>query len=256
VSESVVATNAVKQRPVALVAGGSRGIGRAAAVELAERGYDVGIFYRRDESSFELTARLVEGAGARVVGIKVDVRDEDSVRQGYRELFEFSGRRLDTLVVSSGIIADGYAAMMSLAKFRDVIATNLEGAFLLSREAIKAMRKTGGSIVFVGSTSGISGQIGQVNYSASKAGINAMTQALAKECAPMGIRVNTVAPSFTDTDMYRAMNPQARTKLEAFIPLGRIAQPEEVAKAIAFLAGQDASYITGVVLPIDGGLTA
>lgn len=243
-------------RPFALVTGGSRGIGRAAAVELAKRGCDIAIFYRRDEESFELTARLVAEAGARVVGVKVDVRDEESVRRGYRDVFEFSGRRLDILVVSSGIIADGYAAMMSFAKFRDVIETNLNGAFLLSREAIKAMRKTGGSIVFVSSTSGISGQIGQVNYSASKAGINAMTQALAKECAPMGIRVNAVAPSFTETDMYRSMNAQARAKLEAFIPLGRIAQPEEVAKAIAFLATRDASYITGVVLPIDGGLTA
>ena len=243
-------------RKMALVTGGSRGIGRAAAIELASRGYDLAIFYRRNEAAFEITKALIEAQGGRAIGIQVDVRDEESVRNGYRQLFIFSGRRLDSLVVSSGITADGYAPMMSAGKFLDVISTNLIGAFLLSREAIKAMRRTGGSIVLVSSTSGISGQIGQVNYSASKGGMNAMTQSLAKECAPNGIRVNAVAPSFTDTDMYRSMNAQARSKLEAFIPLGRIAQPEEVAKAIAFLATDDASYITGVVLPIDGGLTA
>jgi 3-oxoacyl-[acyl-carrier protein] reductase len=145
---------------------------------------------------------------------------------------------------------------MSLDKWRKVIDTNLTGAFLTCRESVKAMHRTGGSVVLIGSTSGVTGQPGQLNYAASKGGLIAFAKGLAREVAPRGIRVNVVAPGFTDTDMLRGMEPRSRAELLTAVPMGRAGDPAEVAAAVAFLAGPAASYITGKVLVVDGGLTS
>jgi len=246
----------VPARPVALITGASRGIGHASAVALAQAGYDVVGFSRSGESDSSETAELVRQAGGTYSSHKVDVSVEADVRTAFRSFLAATGRRLDAVVVSAGITSDGLAATMSADRFDSVIAVNLRGTFLVCREAVKAMRKSGGSIVLLSSTSGVSGQAGQINYSASKGGVNAMTQSLAKEVAGMGIRVNAVAPGFTDTDMFRRMDAKARHDLTRHIPLQRVAHADEVARAIRFLATPESSYITGQILPVDGGLTA
>ncbi|MFH5879171.1 SDR family oxidoreductase [Arthrobacter sp. NA-172] len=245
-----------KDRPTALVTGSSRGIGRACATHMAKAGYDVVGFSRREEAEGSETAQLVAAAGGEYTSYEVDVSNEADVRAAFRSFLTSNSRRLDAVIVSAGITADGLTATMSADRFDSVIAVNLRGTFLICRESVKAMRKTGGAIVLLSSTSGLSGQAGQVNYSASKGGVNAMTQALAKEVAPLGIRVNAVAPGFTDTDMFRRMDPKARSSLTQHIPLQRVAEPDEVARAVRFLATEESSYITGHILSVDGGLTA
>ena len=254
--EEARAEPAEPARPVVLITGASRGIGQSSAVAMAEAGYDIVGFSRSGDEDSSETLDLVSQAGGTYSSHKVDVSVEDDVRSAFRAFLAANGRRLDAVVVSAGITSDGFAATMSADRFDSVIAVNLRGTFLVCRESVKAMRKTGGAIVLLSSTSGVSGQAGQINYSASKGGVNAMTQSLAKEVAGLGIRVNAVAPGFTDTDMFRRMDAKARTGLTQHIPLQRVAHPQEVAKAIRFLATEESSYITGQILPVDGGLTA
>ncbi|MDR1999133.1 MAG: SDR family oxidoreductase [Frankiaceae bacterium] len=244
------------ERPVALISGASRGIGRATAVDLAAHGYDIFGFYGSRAAASEETAKLVADVGGRYDALRVDGADEAQVVRGFAELRGRVGRGPAAVVVSAGITGDGLAATMSAATFDRVIAVNLRGAFLVCRQAFRAMRRRGGSIVLVSSVSGLSGQPGQANYSASKGGVNALTQALAKEGAPLGIRVNAVAPGYTDTDMLAAMNPAARRQMLGHIPMGRTAAPAEIASVIRFALSPDASYMTGQVLVVDGGLTA
>ena len=240
------------QRALALITGSSRGIGQAAAAELASRGYDIAGF-RREQPG--VTPQIIKEQGVNYQDYQVDVCDEEAVRAGFRELKDDFPGALRTVIINAGITRDGLAAAMTGEKFRSVVEVNLFGAFYVAREAIKTMRKSGGSIVFVSSVSGIRGQVGQANYSASKAGVNALVQVLAKEASATNIRVNAVAPGFIDTDMVRGMDARARTQLTERILLGRIGLPVEVARAIGFLASDQASYITGQVLVVDGGLT-
>jgi 3-oxoacyl-[acyl-carrier protein] reductase len=256
VYDDATTDHAARTRPVALITGASRGIGQAAAVAMAEAGYDIVGFSRSGDTDSSETAAKVDLAGGTYTAHKVDVSVEADVRSAFRSFLAATGRRLDAVVVSAGITADGLAATMAADRFDSVIAVNLRGTFLVCREAVMAMRKSGGAIVLLSSTSGVSGQAGQINYSASKGGVNAMTQSLAKEVAGLGIRVNAVAPGFTDTDMFRRMDAKARNGLTQHIPLQRVAHPDEVAKAIRFLATRESSYITGQILPVDGGLTA
>lgn len=239
----------------ALVTGASRGIGRACARELAAAGWTVVATYRSgaDEAA-ELVADI-RAAGGEAIARRADVSDEDDTRELFRWI-RSECPPLDAVVANAGITRDAFAPMMSLRTWDEVIGVNLTGAFLVARESLKAMRKSGGSLVFVSSVSGLRGQPGQANYSASKGGLNALTRTLAREAAPSGIRVNAVAPGFTDTDMVRQIPRDAREQAVEHIPLRRLAEPREVATAIRFLAGQDSSYITGQILTVDGGLTA
>lgn len=243
-------------RPLALVTGASRGIGSATAVALAQAGYDVVGWFQSNSDAARRTALEVEGCGAQFHPRSVDVADEDAVRAGFRAIRKDLAAPLRAVVCAAGITRDGLAGTMSTEVFDSVVATNLRGSFLVSRESIKAMRREGGSIVLVSSVAGLSGQPGQANYSASKGGVNAMTQALAKEGARLGIRVNAVAPGYTETDMYMAMDPSARARATELVPLGRAGSPAEVAAAIRFLVEDTSSYITGHILPVDGGMTA
>lgn len=243
-------------RPTVFITGVSRGIGRAAAVELAEHGYDIAGFYHSDSLAAAETVRLVLDSGRRCDVRQVDISDEQQVITGFRALQSEFCRNPAGIVVSAGITGDGLVATMSTDTFDRVIGTNLRGAFLVCRQAFRAMRRTGGSIVLVSSVAGISGQAGQANYSASKGGLNAMTQALAKEGARLGIRVNAVAPGYTDTAMFQVMGSRMREELVSRVPLGRAAQPVEVARVIRFLVSEDASYVTGQIVAVDGGLTA
>lgn len=239
----------------ALVTGASRGIGRACARELAAAGWTVVATYRSgSEEAAELVAEI-RAARGEAIARRADVTDEGGTRALFRWI-KAECPPLEVVVANAGITRDAFAPMMSLRTWDEVIGTNLTGAFLVARESLKAMRKTGGSLVFVSSVSGSRGQPGQANYSASKGGLDALTRTLARESAPAGIRVNAVAPGFTDTDMVRQLPRDAREQAVEHIPLGRLAEPREVATAVRFLAGQDASYITGQILTVDGGLTA
>ncbi|MEV4952746.1 3-oxoacyl-ACP reductase FabG [Paenarthrobacter nitroguajacolicus] len=245
----------VEPSPITLVVGASRGIGKACALELARNGHDIVIFYRQDDEGAAGTVEAIRELGRRALAVRVDVSVEADVRAAFRTVLKDFGR-IGSVVYSSGITADGLLATMSLNNWERVISTNLTGAFLVCRESVKALRKTGGSIVLISSTSGISGQPGQANYSATKGGINALTQSMAKEMASFGIRVNAVAPGFTNTDMLKQMDARARREYTQHIPLQRIGEPHEIAAAVAFLVGHQSSYITGQVLAVDGGLTS
>lgn len=242
--------------PLALVVGASRGIGRATAVEMASVGYHVVGWYRNDDAANEQVRATIEAAGGSYRGQRVDITDERQVRDAFRDLRSRGEGDLTAVIVSAGITRDGLAGTMSLEAFTSVIATNLTGSFLVASAALRALRRTGGSIVLLSSTSGLRGPAGQANYAASKGGINAMTQSLAKEGARLGIRVNAVAPGFTDTDMFRAMDAGSKRTLVEHVPLGRVGAPEEIARAIRFLATPESSYITGQTIAVDGGVTS
>lgn len=241
-------------RPCAVVTGGSRGIGRAVTVRLAEEGYDVAFCYRAAGDAAKETVRLVEAAGGRCYADVCDVVDPDAVAAFLRRAEAELGP-VRVLVNSAGIIRDKPMVLMSHADWTSVLDTNLNGTFNFCRSALLGMMKRRrGVIVNMSSVSGVYGHAGQTNYSAAKAGINGMSRALAKEVAGHGIRVNAVAPGFIETDMTATLTDKTRQQALELIPLRRFGSVEAVAELTAFLVSDRADYITGQVIQVDGGI--
>ena len=230
---------------VVLVTGGNRGIGLATAKRFQASGHQVAV-----------TAR--SGTGDDLEGlfvVKCDVTDKDSVDAAVTEIEESLGP-VEILVSNAGITRDGLVLRMSDDDFSEVLNANLTGGFRVARRVVKQMmRARWGRIVFVSSVVGLGGQAGQANYAASKAGITGLARSLAKEFAGRNITVNVVAPGPIDTDMLAALSDAQRTAMLDMVPLGRLGAPQEIAAAIEYLASEDAGFVTGTVLPIDGGLS-
>ena len=238
----------------ALVTGGSRGLGRAVCLELAKGGASVVLCYAGNEAAAQETVREIEALGAKALAIRCDVSDAAQVDALVKAAVETFGR-IDILVNNAGITRDNLLMRMSEADFDAVIAANLKGAFLCMKAVSRLMLKQRyGRIVNLSSVVGLRGNAGQVNYAASKAGVIGMTKSLAKELASRGVTVNAVAPGFIETDMTAALPEAARTAAQNGIPMSRLGAPEDVAKAVGFLASDDAAYITGQVLAVDGGM--
>ncbi len=240
-----------------LVTGGSRGIGRATVLTLARLGYQVAFTYSRNEdAAAEVLAIAAETEGC-VIAMQADVQDYKHAKQVVEQVREQFGG-LDGLILNAGITRDGILAMMPEENWDDVIATNLKGIFNYARASIYGMiRQRAGRIVCVSSISGGRvGIAGQTNYGATKAAQIGFIKALSKEAAPYGITVNAVAPGFIETDVWQSIPEGKQANLLKSIPLGRLGQPEEVAMVIRFLLSDDAGYITGTVVEIDGGLSA
>lgn len=238
----------------ALVTGGGRGIGRAVCLALAAQGYDVAVNYAASAAAAEQTAEDCRALGVQAVALQADVTDPAAC-QTLVDTAAGTFGRLDVLVNNAGVTADKLILRMQEEDFDKVISANLKGAFFCCKAACKLMmRQRYGRIVNISSVVGLHGNAGQTNYAASKAGLIGLTKSLAKEFAARGVTVNAVAPGFIGTDMTNAMTDAAKQAAVASIPAGRIGAPEDVANAVAFLASENAAYITGQVLCVDGGM--
>lgn len=240
--------------PTALVTGGSRGIGRTIAATLAATGLQVYFTYVSRAEEAERTVAAIEKDGGKAFGFRVDVCDSQAVTAFFQENVR---DRVDlrVLVNNAGITRDGLMLRMKDEDFDRVLATNLRGAFLCLREAAKIMtRQRHGRVINISSVVGQMGNAGQINYSAAKAGLIGMTKSAARELASRSITVNAVAPGFIETDMTAALPEETREAYARSIPLGRLGSAQDVADAVAFLASDRASYITGQVLAVNGGL--
>ncbi len=243
------------RRKVALVTGGSRGIGRAICVRLAKDGADIAFTYSSDAEGAEKTKRLCEEEGAAVYDYRADVTSSAQCAAVVKDLSEKTGGFIDILVNNAGITRDALTIRMTDEDFKAVIDANLNGAFYMLRETVKVMmRKRSGKIINISSYSGVYGNAGQINYSASKAGLIAMTKTLAKEMAARNINVNAIAPGMIKTKMTQELPKDIAEKIVEQIPLKYMGDPEDIAEAAAFLASERARYITGQVLCIDGGI--
>lgn len=239
----------------ALVTGASRGIGRAIAVALAKAGADVAINYSGNEEAAKQTEDICAAYGVKTLVIKADVSDAESCKAMVDRVKESFGK-IDILVNNAGITRDKLMIGMSEADFMDVINTNLKGSFLCMQLVSKLMIKQRyGRIINLSSVVGLHGNAGQVNYAASKAGVIGMTKSAAKELASRNITVNAVAPGMIETDMTAVIPEKAKEAMMASIPAGRAGKPEDIANVVAFLASEEASYMTGQVVSVDGGMS-
>lgn len=239
----------------AVISGAARGIGRSVAVELAREGVNISFNFLKSEKDALDLEKEIKSYGVTVKSFRADIKDYDAVKSWIEKTRELFGG-IDIVVNNAGVIKDRALALMDPDDWHEVINTNLNGTFNLTRAAILTfMKQKSGTVINISSVSGVMGMARQTNYAASKAGIIGFTKALAREVAPYSIRVNAVAPGFIETDMLRDLNEGYKEQILKQIPLNRLGRPGEVAKAVRFLASNDARYITGQTLIIDGGMS-
>jgi 3-oxoacyl-[acyl-carrier protein] reductase len=237
-----------------LVTGGSRGIGRAIGLRLARQGADVAFTYKGNAAAAAAAVSGIEAEGRRALAIQADASDPDAAETVVKQVLEGLGK-VDILVNNAGVTRDDLIMRMTAEAWREVLETNLFGAFWMTKAVTRPMLKArGGRIVNITSVSGQAGQMGQANYSSAKAGLIGLTKASARELASRGITVNAVAPGFVLTELTKDLPEALQAQITERTPLGRFGTTEEVADAVAFLASDEAGYITGQVLAVDGGL--
>jgi 3-oxoacyl-[acyl-carrier protein] reductase len=238
---------------IALVTGASQGIGRACALELARAGATVALAARNEGKLADAVAEI-EAAGGKAAAFALDISSEESIKTCAKSILDRFGK-VEILVNNAGITRDGLMLRMKRADWDDVLATNLTGAFLLTQALLSSMLKNRwGRIINITSVVGRTGQAGQVNYAASKAGMIGITRSMAREVASRGITVNAVAPGYIETPMTAVLDEKQRAAMMAAIPLGRPGTDQDIAQAVTFLASEGAAYITGHVLDVNGGM--
>ena len=238
---------------VAFVTGASRGIGRAIALTLCRSGFDIVVASPEIEKNEEV-AEEIRACSGEAMTLNLDVTSAESVKAGFQKALADKSR-IDVLVNNAGITRDGLAMRMKPSDWDLVMKINLDGAFLCCQQVLPIMMKNRwGRIINISSVVGQAGSAGQANYAASKAGLIGLTKALAQEMASRGVTVNAVAPGYIDTDMTKVLPEEVRQKILASVPLGRMGKPEDIASAVKFLASEDAAYITGHVLAVNGGM--
>lgn len=241
-------------RKVALVTGAGKGIGHAIAVALAEAGYNIAVHYRSSQEEALETQKICENFGAEVLLLKADLTDYTACEEMIKKIKEHWGQ-VDVLVNNAGMTKDNLMMRMKPEDFESVIQTNLTSAFYLSKLCSSLMmKKRYGRIINISSISGVRGNAGQANYSASKAGLIGLTKTIAKELAGRNVTANAIAPGFITTDMTAALNEDIQEKIKAQIPLGRFGSPQDIANTVVFLCSEGGNYITGQVISVDGGL--
>lgn len=238
-----------------IISGATRGIGRAIAVELAREGANISFSFKKSDLQAKQLEKEIKDIGASVKSFKTDIRDFAAVKSWVEQTREVFGT-LDIVINNAGIINDKALALMDPEDWHDVINTNLDGTFNLTRASIITLiKQKSGTIINITSVSGIVGVSRQTNYSASKAGIIGFTKSLAKEVAPYNIKVNAIAPGFIETDMLNDLKEEYLAELTKQIPFKRFGSPQDVAKVVKFLVSEDAHYITGQTIAIDGGMS-
>jgi 3-oxoacyl-[acyl-carrier protein] reductase len=240
---------------VAIVTGGGRGLGRAIAVRLAEEGANLAVSYRSNDAAAEEAAEKVRAAGVECELFKGDVSSPEDVEALFKGVSDAFGR-VDILVNNAGITRDNLMMRMKEEEFDEVLRTNLKGTYLCTRAALRPMvRARWGRIVNVSSVVGLVGNAGQANYAASKAGIIGFTKSVAREVAQRGITVNAVAPGYVETELTGSLPENVKEQIRNQVPAGRFGEPEEVAEVVAFLVAEEAGYVTGQTIAVDGGMT-
>jgi len=239
---------------VALVTGASRGIGAAIAKRLATDGFRVVVNYAGSTDKAEAIVREIKEAGGEALAIQANVAEADAVKQMIKQTIDAFGQ-LDCVVNNAGITRDGLLMRMKEADFDAVVDTNLKGAFLVTQAATRPLLKTSGRIINIASVVGISGNPGQANYVAAKAGLIGLTKSVARELASKGVTVNAICPGFIETDMTDELTEEQRNLSLGQIPLKRFGQTDDIASLVSFIASDEARYITGQTLAVDGGMT-
>lgn len=242
------------QGETALVTGGSRGIGKACCLALAQEGAEVLVNYVANETAANQVCEEIRARGGKATPLKFDVGNPQQTQEAVQNILK-EKKGISILVNNAGITSDGLMMRYAVEDWNAVLDTNLRGAFITSQAVIRSMMKERkGSIIHMSSIVGITGNAGQAAYCAAKAGLIGLTKSMAKELASRNIRVNAVAPGYIETDMTHVLTPDQKDGILEAIPLGRVGRPEEIAQAVVFLASQRSQYITGQVIPVDGGM--